>query len=533
MISLQEALALVKLTPAEERTLTKLEAAADALVYARFDGAPMVLQLNEDVPPKIAAAFQRKYEERKLEDTCAWRVQLGKDARSFVLIPTFFGPMRAKREAALPPLVVAQAVAQAHSGSRILVRMPTRGRPRQALDALAKYRAMAGWPIQIEAVIDEDDATMLASPVLQRLNALGCVITVGRHGSKVAAVNGGRLHEWDILVLASDDMIPVVDGYAKRIVEAMTANWPHLDGALHFDDGYQRANCYTLPIIGRRLYEQYDACIYHPAYKSLWCDVEQTETLKAAGRLTYIDDCIIEHRHPAAGKASKDALYERNDALWTADEETFRARQRRGFDTPPLLLSICICTLPVRRAQLERLLDHLWAQILDSYNPLLGLNPHPRMVEILVDDEKNISIGEKRQRLLERSRGAFVAFVDDDDFVSHEYVAEILTAIDKHPHADCVELRGVITTAGAEPEPTHHSIKYTDWHKADGVHCRSPNHLNPIRRKHALAVGFPHKSHAEDFDFSIKLRPLLKVEAPTHGVLYHYWFDPTKQLEGA
>jgi hypothetical protein len=140
---------------------------------------------------------------------------------------------------------------------RLLVRMPTRGRPAQALRVLADYRSMAGMPITLEVVIDEDDETMLAAPVLQRMNALGCVITVGKHESKIEAVNGGRVTEWDVLLLASDDMSPAQNGYAVEVMNAMEQHWPHLDGALFFDDGYAHERCCTLPIIGRRFYDQW------------------------------------------------------------------------------------------------------------------------------------------------------------------------------------------------------------------------------------------------------------------------------------
>ena len=114
--------------------------------------------------------------------------------------------------APISPVVLADSAAT----PRVLVRMPTRDRPAQALHALAAYRSMAGLPVAIEVVVDCDDRKMLSSEVLQRLCALDAVVTVGQHRSKVEAVNGGRVENWDILILASDDMIPIADGYADR-----------------------------------------------------------------------------------------------------------------------------------------------------------------------------------------------------------------------------------------------------------------------------------------------------------------------------
>lgn len=116
---------------------------------------------------------------------------------------------------------------------------------------------MAGCPIAIEVVIDDDDEDMLACEVQQRLAALGCVVTVDHHRSKISACNAGRIEDWDILVLASDDMMPVRNGWAARVIAAMEEHFPHLDGAVFFDDGHQHENCVTLPILGRRLYRQF------------------------------------------------------------------------------------------------------------------------------------------------------------------------------------------------------------------------------------------------------------------------------------
>ena len=423
----------------------------------------------------------------------------------------------------LPSLTVVSGVKSTSCDlPRLLVRMPTRERPAQALAALALYRQMAGMPVAIEVVVDVDDESMLASDVLQRLCALDCVVTVGEHGSKVAAVNGGRVSEWDALLLASDDMVPTAYGYARRAVEALVEHFPHFDGAVFFDDEYAHGSCCTLPVMGRHLHDQF-GYVYDPAYESLCCDVEQTELLRAMGRLAYVDEVLIEHRHPAAGKSRKDALYLRNDALHERDRVVYEARKvlRRPhaqftFDSPPLALSICIATVPSRRAQLERLLDCVYGQI---------ARDAPREVEVLVDATDRVT-SDKRQSLLGRALGHYVAFVDDDDMVSHDYVDKVVTAIKENAYAaDCLSLSGAMTTDGARVERFEHSLAHDRWYqRADGVHCRTPNHLNAVRRSLALAAGFPENvSHGEDREYARRLRPMLKLEAAVDGDIYHYW----------
>jgi hypothetical protein len=368
-------------------------------------------------------------------------------------------------------------------------------------------------------VIDEDDKTMMAAEIIQRLYALGCVITVGRHTSKVQAVNAGRVTDWDVLLLASDDMVPVVDGYAKRVMAAMEEHFPFLDGAVYFADGYANERLCTLPILGRRLHDCFHGFVYHPEYQSLFCDQEQTDVLKAMNKLAYIDEKIIEHRHWVVG-AKKDATYERNDALWSVDAALYAKRKELDFDRKPILLSILICSLPSRKAQCERLFDHLWSQMY-----LTGWQ-----VEILVDDREAITVGEKRQDLLERARGKFVAFVDDDDWVAPDYVSRICSAIIVDPNADCVALNGVMTTAGSSPEVFQNSLRHTEWYSKDRVHYRCPTHLSPVLRTAALQAGFPAQSHAEDFEYSRRLRGLLKHEVSAgEAPLYLYFYWPHKK----
>jgi hypothetical protein len=521
VISVADAIALVKFTSEEERALNKLEGRIDAeLCSAKFEGVPLSLAFpTDDISPKIMAAIQRRYE------MACWRVVVDYKARSFLFVPMFL-PMAPGKlvdsKRALPPVVTQQIVVAAPA-HKLLVRMPTRGRPLQAIETLTKYRAMAGMPVEIEVVIDSDDETMVRAEVLQRLRALGCVITVGEHRSKVEAVNAGRVKDWDVLLLASDDQVPVAEGYAKRAMDAMLEHFPMLDGCVYFNDGYQGERIVTLPIIGRRLYAQFGS-VYDSAYKSLWCDQEQTDVYSAMRRLAYVPEVIIEHQHHVTGMTKLDQLYIRNDALWDEDKATYERRRARQFDWTPPRLSVLICSLPSRRALLDKLTDELWMQADCSL-----------MVEILVDAAEGGTIGEKRQRLLERARGEFIVFVDDDDWVSHDYVHRILMAILDNPDADCIALNGVMVTSGVSPEPFYNSLEHAEWYSKDGKHYRSPSHLSPVRRELALAAGFPSKSYGEDHEYAMRLRPLLKKEASIGDApAYFYFYQPRseKKQEG-
>lgn len=411
----------------------------------------------------------------------------------------------------------------------LLVRMPTRNRPRQALEVLEKYREMAIGEVTIEVVIDEDDETCNNTQFHQRLAELDCYVTVGRHKTKIEACNAGRMDDWAILLLASDDMVPIVRGYDQRIITAMEQHFPLRDGALCFNDGYNKdhvrpgepVTC-TLPIIGRHLYEMTGRRVYHSEYRSIYCDTDQTYLFTKMERLAFVDEVIIEHRHFANFKARFDELYEHNSQHDNHDKQVFERRRTEDFGRGKPILSILICAIPARRQRLERLVDYLRHQI------RVFTHEH---IEICVDLDEHGTVGEKRQRLLLRATGGYIAFIDDDDWVSRDYVSRVVQAC--WQEADCCSLTGVITEDGANPARFEHSISYLGWRtRDDGTHERTPNHLNAVKRELALKAGFASKNVGEDHEYSSALRPLLQSEASTGAEpLYYYWSVPSKSVQ--
>lgn len=180
-------------------------------------------------------------------------------------------------------------------------------------------------------------------------------------------------------------------------------------------------------------------------------------------------------------------------------------------------LSILVCTLPERQHYLARILRILEPQA----------KGHP--VEILTDDRaRPMPIGEKRNALLQRAAGDYVAFVDDDDRVSPLYVRRIIHAIRNRP--DCVGLKGIIQFDGKNAKPFVHTIQCKEWCEKDGTYWRYPNHLNPIKRELAMKVGFPaNSSFGEDRAFSDRVKGMLTTEEMVNETLYWYDFRAEKK----
>ncbi len=171
-------------------------------------------------------------------------------------------------------------------------------------------------------------------------------------------------------------------------------------------------------------------------------------------------------------------------------------------------LSILICSIIGRERRLKRLLDFLQEQ-------------KTKRVEILVEiDNKQLATGAKRNLLLGRAKGDYIAFIDDDDWIVDDYIAKILSATEFNP--DCCSLEGVLIRRRRSSR-FFHSLEYKKWFRQGNEYFRCPNHLNTVKRKLALRAKFPGINKGEDEGYSLKLRPLLRTEVKIEGVLYYYF----------
>lgn len=228
---------------------------------------------------------------------------------------------------------------EATEAPRLLIKMPTRSRSERFFRALDAYYANLSHAITYHFVIscDIDDRVMNSPDVLERLKSYpNLSIYFGNNTDKIMACNADieKHLDFDIILLASDDMIPVVFGYDLIISQAFDNYYPNLDGVLHFNDGYTKAALDTLPILGKKYYDHF-GYIYYPGYKTSHCDNEMTYVATAMNKLKYFDDVIIEHRHPAWGKATLDELYVQNDRDFWTDKALFDARKVHNFYMKP------------------------------------------------------------------------------------------------------------------------------------------------------------------------------------------------------
>lgn len=395
---------------------------------------------------------------------------------------------------------------------KILIKFPTRSRYDKALDTLKKYINMASSTdnLQVIVSVDRDD-----NPAMyEKFKFHPCInVVVGDSSGKIGAVNRDipDPSTFDILLLASDDMIPIVHGYDNIIRAKMNENFPDGDGVLFFNDGYWTYRLNTLVICGSKYYQRF-GYIYYPQYKSFWCDNEFTDEANRLGRQIYFNDIIIRHEHPLVTKIKNDELYDRNEKFYDYDVQVYQSRKNNNFD-----LSILICTIPSRILMFSELINNIAR--LKRKSTL--------SVEIVFNNKENMTIGEKRNWLLANSHGTYSCFVDDDDKITDDYFSVIEESQLKY---DCISLNGMRYENGVKDRPFFHSLKYDRWIDEDTAYYRNPNHLNPMKTSIMRQIGFVNINFKEDLNFSKRLQEsgLLKSEYSHDKLQYIYLYSSNK-----
>lgn len=181
-------------------------------------------------------------------------------------------------------------------------------------------------------------------------------------------------------------------------------------------------------------------------------------------------------------------------------------------------LSILICSLKEREKSFLGLLESLSSQIEDDFK-----------VEVLHEiDNREMDIGTKRNKLLDRATGEYLCFIDDDDEISENYVVNIIEAIKNNP--DCVAFKLKYYEDGVFKGIAHHSIKYDSWRNkqleyGEMFYERTPNHLNPIKSEIAKRVKFPECNFGEDHAWSNSIYQYLKTESEIEEPVYFYKYQ--------
>jgi len=142
---------------------------------------------------------------------------------------------------------------------------------------------------------------------------------------------------------------------------------------------------------------------------------------------------------------------------------------------------------------------------------------------LVLFDNRARSIGAKRQALVDIARGEYVAFVDDDDDISPDYVERLLKAA--QTGADVITFRQRAIYNGLESE-VHFGINNQDGpFNPGGITLRAPWHVCAWKRERVADCLFSESNYAEDLVWCMQARKRARTAHHIDEVLHTYRHD--------
>lgn len=187
------------------------------------------------------------------------------------------------------------------------------------------------------------------------------------------------------------------------------------------------------------------------------------------------------------------------------------------MDSP--CLSILIPATPRRvTSHLDALVRKLEKQISET--------AHPQAFEVLCFlDNRRRTIGEKRDALVQMSRGYFVAFCDDDDDVSDDYIARLDSAITyANSRTSVITFDQRVIVNGVEAICSF-SLKHPNEPFKQPSFKRNAWHVCAWRGEMARKVRFPASNYGEDWAWAKHLVMDATGEIHIDAVLHTYRYD--------
>lgn len=216
----------------------------------------------------------------------------------------------------------------------IAILVPSRGRPERAAD-MARLALANGSPaVEVLVICDADDPTLPRyreefSPQHTRARLVVLKERLGFVGS-LNTVAMGVWNDVDVLGAFGDDVAFRTPGWDRR-VEA-TLETP---GIAYGDDLVHGANHPTAVFMSSAIATAL-GWLAMPGVRHQWADDAWKRLGQELGCLRFMADVIVEHMHPAVGKAAMDATYESifggNEAAANqagADHAAFQEWERR------------------------------------------------------------------------------------------------------------------------------------------------------------------------------------------------------------
>lgn len=207
--------------------------------------------------------------------------------------------------------------------------VPSRGRP-QNVERLYRAWDTTGAGAELWVCVDNDDPELDGYRSLDHRGVLhietpaGSIVPiVNRHA--LAAAHSGFRH----IGFMGDDHHPTTHGWDARLSAVLDELGT---GVAYGNDLFQRGNLPTAVSLTANIVTTLGYMI-PPVLRHLYADDTWKAWGAGIGRLTYLDDVIIEHLHPQAAKSEWDDGYVRVNGgeMWEQDTAAWHLYQAGGL----------------------------------------------------------------------------------------------------------------------------------------------------------------------------------------------------------
>jgi len=181
-------------------------------------------------------------------------------------------------------------------------------------------------------------------------------------------------------------------------------------------------------------------------------------------------------------------------------------------------ISILIPTMTSRKGLFETVRAEIQRQAAEC--------PQIRTEILWESDNGELTLGQKRNVLVDRCTGRYHCFIDDDDVLAPDYLKTFVPMITSGIDYDCASFVGAHYDRGTLNKLFHHSLAYSEWSETTDRFLRTVSPMNLIKTDIVRQVRYKDIRNTEDHEFSKRLMAsgLLTTEFAINPnrPIYHY-----------
>jgi hypothetical protein len=184
------------------------------------------------------------------------------------------------------------------------------------------------------------------------------------------------------------------------------------------------------------------------------------------------------------------------------------------------ILSILIPTIPERAEMFTRVYSELMKQVafMQTVHPTLG------EVEVLVDSSTKfinggLSIGKKREAMVQRAEGKYLCFLDDDETIAPNYLEILVRMCNEDKDVCCFRNISKLDNFWMVVDM---NLFFDNEAAMPGIIQRRPWHICPVRSHLAQQHEFSDINYGEDWDWFEKVLKQCNNQARSFAIIHQY-----------